>query len=110
MLLRLLLTLMLAMVAVPAAAAMPCHDSAAADTMTAAMAAGAMTGRHHRPAPMPDPATAAHFCVGCVPPSSLVGARLAAPALIPAAPPAARVARLDLGGGDPPSLPPPRRG
>jgi len=100
MLLRLLLTMMLALVAIPAPAAMPCHDTATATTMP-------MTG-HHMPAPAPDKAQPPHLCAGCVPPSAMRGARIAAPASLPAARPVARIAHLDLGGNDPPSVPPPR--
>ncbi len=100
MLLRLLLTVLLALVAVPAPAAMPCHDATTAS-------ARPMTGRH-LPAPIHDQAQSPHFCTGCIPPTAMLGVRIAAPALLLSAPPLARVARLDLGGDDPPSLPPPR--
>jgi hypothetical protein len=101
MLLRLLLTLLLSIVAIPASAAMPCHD---AGSTTVAMT---MPG-HHSPAPVRDDMPAAHFCTGCVPPSAMLATRIMPPALLPAVPPIARVAQLDLGGSDPPSLPPPR--
>jgi hypothetical protein len=60
---RLILALLLACLALPATAAMPCHDDAA-------MPAMAMT--HHAPASSghQDQAVAAHICIGCVPPSS----------------------------------------
>jgi len=102
MLLRLLLTVMLALVAVPAPAVMPCHDTATATRMP-------MAG-HSMPAPAPDTTQPPHFCTGCVPPSAMLGARVIVPAPRPAAPPVARIARLDLSGNDPPSLPPPRQG
>jgi hypothetical protein len=100
MLLRLLLTVMLALVAIPAPAAMPCHDTGAAMTMN-------MPGQP-APAPAPDKGQPPHFCTGCVPPSAMMGTRVSPPVLLPGAPPVARIAQLDLGGNDPPSLPPPR--
>jgi len=60
---RLILALLLACLALPATAAMPCHDDAAMPTM--AMEHHAPAGSDHR-----DSAVAAHVCIGCVPPSS----------------------------------------
>lgn len=53
---------------------------------------------------------ASHACVGCVPPSDLLAARIEPPLPAPAAAPTVRVAALNLGGALPPDLPPPRRG
>jgi len=106
MLIRLLLTLMLAMAGIPAAA-MPCHDAAPVE---APMAGHSMTHSMPLPdhAPSRDAAPTGHFCVGCIPPVALLGARVEAPPAMPAAAPVARTLRLDPGRGDPPSLPPPR--
>jgi len=60
---RLILALLLACLALPATAAMPCHDDAAMPAM--AMEHHAPAGSDHR-----DSAVAAHVCIGCVPPSS----------------------------------------
>jgi hypothetical protein len=100
MLHRLIFSLLLACLALPATTTMPCHDGGAEAAMTM------QTGkRHHH-----DPAMAAHACIGCVPPSSWRTAPdLAPPLMIPAAPPVAVLARLDLGRAMPPATPPPRR-
>jgi hypothetical protein len=60
---RLILALLLVCLALPATAAMPCHDGGAMP---------AMAMEHHAPASggHPDKAVAAHVCIGCVPPSS----------------------------------------
>jgi hypothetical protein len=60
---RLIFALLLACLALPATAAMPCHDDAAMPAMT--MEHHTPTNGDHR-----DPAVAAHVCIGCVPPSS----------------------------------------
>lgn len=97
MVVRLLLALILAAFALPAAA-MPCHDAPMAGM--AAMA-------HHPDSPR-DKALPVHACIGCVPPSSwrsgAVPPRLAAPATIRAA----RIATLDLAPVAPPATPPPK--
>src|SRR3546814_4681468 len=66
MIARLLLVLLLAGLALPATAAMPCHDAAPPPM-------AGMT--HHAPAisdapTAPAKAMPAHLCIGCVPPSS----------------------------------------
>jgi hypothetical protein len=97
---RLLFSLLLVCLALPAMAAMPCHDGRAAATMV--MPAGAAS-RH-------GPAMAAHICIGCMPPSSWRTAPdLAPPPIVSEAPPVAVLARLDLGRPAPPATPPPRR-
>lgn len=103
MLARLLLVLLLAAFSLPAAAA-ACHDMPVAGTQ-----AMAMTGDHHS-APAPESPMASHACVGCVPPSDLLAARIEPPLPAPAPAPAMRVTLLDLSGALPPDLPPPRRG
>jgi len=60
---RLILALLLVCLALPATAAMPCHDDAAMPAM--AMEHHAPVSSDHR-----DQAVAAHVCIGCVPPSS----------------------------------------
>ena len=100
MLRRLLFSLLLACLALPATAAMPCHDGGADTAMV--MPAGAAS--HH------GPAMAAHICIGCVPPSSWRTAPdFAPPLIVSEAPPVAVLARLDLGRAAPPATPPPRR-
>lgn len=107
MLLRLLLAVMLMLGGVAADAASPsCHDMPA-------MSGQAMAAR-----PMPGAAPGVpvrgtlptHDCIGCVPPSALLPARIAEPIPPIAIPPLASVVRLDLGRSIPPSLPPPRIG
>lgn len=101
MLARLILALLLAAFAIPAAASVPaCHDAPMA--MTAGHAMPAMpAGADHK-------AIAAHVCIGCIPPSDWIGGRLADRLRPDDATPIARVARLDAGAGWPPALPPPR--
>jgi hypothetical protein len=98
---RLIFALLLACLALPATAAMPCHDDAAMPAM--AMTNHAPASSDHR-----DQAVAAHVCIGCVPPSSW--------RRVPQAPfvPAARVvlawapAPLALHSASRPATPPPR--
>lgn len=98
MLRRLLFSLLLACLALPATAAMPCHDGGTA----AMMMPDGPVPHHHK--------AAAHICIGCVPPSSWRTALdLAPPLMISEAPPVAVLARLDLGRAAPPATPPPRR-
>ncbi len=94
MIVRLLLALLLASFALPAAAAGPvCHEAP-------------VTGMTHHEAP--EKHAPAHVCVGCVPLADWLGARVA-PRILPAArQPDVRVVRLDLGGAVAPALPPPR--
>lgn len=102
MLARLILALLLAAFATPAAVAAPaCHGETPAVTTHHA---------DHRPAPAPQENEAtAHMCIGCVPLADWLGARVAAPT-IPAGPmPAIRAERMDLGQASAPALPPPRR-
>jgi len=97
MLLRLLLALLVASFALPAAAAAPvCHEETR------------MVGMHHD-APAPVEKTAAHVCVGCAPLADWAAARVGE-LVVPSAPTEATPARrLDLGGAVAPALPPPRR-
>jgi hypothetical protein len=97
MLARLILAVLLAALALPATAAMPCHDD------TPVM--GEMV--HHAPA-SPDRAIPAHICIGCVPPSSWRAARFETPALIPVAPVPGPLAVLAAGTARAPDPPPPR--
>lgn len=99
MLVRLLLTLLLALFAAPAMAT-DCHGAKAAHHE--------MPSGHDAPAPS-DEALAPHACVGCIPPSDWLGARLDTPPLAPSADPVASVTALRLGQAPPPALPPPRR-
>jgi hypothetical protein len=102
MLLRLILAVMLMLGGVAADAASPCCD-------VPAMSGHSMAGQP-MPGKAPAKALPAHNCIGCVPPSNMVPARIAEPISPIAIPPVAGVARLDLGRSIPPSLPPPRIG
>lgn len=94
MLVRLLLALLLASFAVPAAAAGPaCHEAP-------------MAGMAHHGAP--EKQAPAHVCVGCAPLADWLGARMTLRILPAAREPDARVVHLDLGGTIAPALPPPR--
>ncbi|TPG39644.1 hypothetical protein EAH79_13105 [Sphingomonas koreensis] len=97
MIVRLLLGLLLACLALPATAAMPCHDGGAAMAMPMPAAS------HHG-----DKAAAPHLCVGCVPPSSWRGAVVSAPLAPAALPPAHTLGRFTVGRSAPPATPPPR--
>jgi hypothetical protein len=98
---RLILALLLACVALPATAAMPCHDDAVMPAMVMEHRAPA-SGEHR------DQAVAAHVCIGCVPPSSWRRAPQAA--IVPVAPVIAdwAPAPLALHTASPPATPPPR--
>ena len=78
MLARLFLALLLALFATPASAA-ECHDA-----RPAAPHAMPMAGEHQRDMAAP------HACVGCIPPSDWLAARVSGPALVPVARPIAR--------------------
>lgn len=94
---RLLLALLLATFAVPAAAAVPaCHDVPAA---TAVM--------HHGAPAVPEKATA-HLCIGCVPIADWLVERVSERLPVAAPRPMPRIERLDVGESGPPALPPPR--
>jgi hypothetical protein len=68
--LRLLVSLLALLLALPASAVPACHETSAAVTAT-------MQHHEHRPAA---PATAAaHDCLGCVPPLDLAGGVVASP-------------------------------
>ena len=97
MLARLILAVLLTALALPATAAMPCHDDAP------------MIGEmmHHAPA-VPDRAVPAHICIGCVPPSSWRTAPIDTPFLLPAAPEFQALAGLVAGPAHAPDPPPPR--
>src|SRR5690242_19278241 len=97
---RLILALLLLCVALPATAAMPCHD----DAMPAAMTMS------HRPGLVghQDKAMTAHVCIGCVPPSSWRSAEVAPAPLAQAAAPIAQLSSLLIGERSKPKTPPPR--
>jgi hypothetical protein len=98
----LMLMLMLMLGGVAADAASPCCD-------TPKMSSQSMAG-HSMPGEAPAKALPAHNCIGCVPPSDMLPARIAEPIPPIAIPPVAGVLRLNLGRSIPPSLPPPRIG
>jgi hypothetical protein len=97
---RLILALLLLCVALPATAAMPCHD----DAMPAAMAMPHQSGT----ADHQDKATMAHVCIGCVPPSSWRGADFDSPPLAQGSSPIAKPSSLLVGEPSKPRTPPPR--
>ncbi|HVI98899.1 MAG TPA: hypothetical protein VM657_07530 [Sphingomonas sp.] len=95
---RLILALLLACLALPATATMPCHDDAPAP----------MAGMTHHAPDAPDAAMPAHLCIGCVPPSSWRVGTITAP-LLPAMPLAGRPFRASVAGPPlTPEPPPPR--
>ena len=103
MLSRLILLLLLACLALPAMASVPCHDG------SAEMAGMAMP--HEVPAPTPEPerkAIPVHACMGCIPPASLMRAVMAAPMAAGDLRLVSRSARFDAGPAAPPATPPPR--
>ena len=104
MLLRLILAILIAALAMPAMAKSGCHDDLPA---TVAM------NHHAMSMPMPmskqDGTTAEHVCAGCIPPSTWRGGVITRAVPPRATPPVARIARLDLAPSAPPATPPPRR-
>lgn len=98
---RLLLTLLLAAFAVPVASPAACHDAATSGAKTR----HAMVMLPHE---QPAKAIPVHGCIGCIPPTDWLAARIAAPSLTPAVAPSTVTARLNLRGGIPPALRPPR--
>lgn len=101
MLARLILALLLAAFAVPAAAPAACHDTAKVAHASHAMPMPA-TGHSDQKATPP------HGCIGCVPPSNWTAVRVAE--VMPAATPplVARARVLTLGAAPTPDTPPPR--
>ena len=97
---RLILALLLLCVALPATAAMPCHDGAMPAAMV--MTHQSSTGDRH------DNALTAHVCIGCVPPSSWRSAEVASPPLVRAVEPISGLSSLRLGERSKPKTPPPR--
>jgi len=104
MLLRLILSLLLAAVALPGSvlAMAPCHDAPAMMAMPAHHAAP--TAPTHR-----EDAAGVHICLGCIPPASLAPRLVLHPAMLGDAPLISHVARFDTGDAPTPATPPPRR-
>jgi hypothetical protein len=104
MLLRLILGLLMAVLAMPAMAHSGCHDG---------MPMAGAVPHHAMSMPMPmskhDGAAAEHACAGCIPPSTWRSGMIVRAVLPPAMPLAARIATLDLAPSAPPATPPPRR-
>ncbi len=106
MIARLILALLLAAFAVPAAAPAACHD-ASTPTRHAMMTMAVDTP--HPSDTMPDrKAVPLHGCIGCIPPSNWIGARVAAVAPADAPVLVERAAVLDIGLIAAPVPPPPR--
>jgi hypothetical protein len=102
MLLRLILGLLMAALALPAMAHSGCHDD-----MPMAMASA------HRGMPMPiskhDGTATEHLCAGCIPPSTWRSGVPGRARLATIVPLVASTYRLDLATSVPPATPPPRR-
>ena len=116
MLARLILALLLAAFAFPAVAPAACHDASASRGHGVVTEMAAMGGMHeaissHRPDhEAPDrKATPLHGCIGCVPPSNWIAARVLGVALREPVMVTERAAVLDLGAGVAPALRPPRK-
>jgi hypothetical protein len=105
MIARLILSLLLAALTLPAMAAASCHEAPATE----------MAASHHG-MPMPvtpvpghdDKAVVAHACIGCIPPSTLKSGAAAAPMMRSAQIRLARSATFDPGKAPAPDTPPPR--
>jgi hypothetical protein len=102
MLLRLLLGILIAALAMPAMAKSGCHDDVP-------MAVGSSHHAMSMPMSKHDGTAAEHVCAGCIPPSTWRSAMITHAALPPAMPSPARVTALDLAPSAPPATPPPRR-
>jgi hypothetical protein len=103
MLMRLILGLLIAALAMPAMAKSGCHDD---------MPATIAMSRHAMSMPMPtgkhDGTAAEHVCAGCIPPSTWRSGVIAHAVLPPAMQPMVRIATPDLAPSAPPATPPPR--
>jgi len=102
MLLRLLLGILIATLAMPAMAQGGCHDDM---PMAAAPSHHAMS----MPISKHDGAPAEHLCTGCIPPSTWRSGVIPHEPLPVATPSPARIVTLDLAPRAPPATPPPRR-
>ena len=104
MLLRLILGMLIAALAMPAMAKSGCHDD---------MPAAVAISDHAMSIPMPmskhDGTAAEHVCAGCIPPSTWRSGLIAHAALPAVMPSITRIATLDLAASAPPATPPPRR-
>ena len=104
MLLRLILGLLIAALAMPAMAKSGCHDD---------VPAAVAMSHHAMSTPMPmskhDGTAAEHVCAGCIPPSTWRSGVIARAVLPTTMPLATRIATLDLAPSAPPATPPPRR-
>ena len=106
MLLRLILGMRIAALAMPAMAKSGCHDD---------MPAAVAISDHAMSMPMPMPMSkhdgtaAEHVCAGCIPPSTWRSGAIVRAALPPAMPSVVWIATLDLAPPAPPATPPPRR-
>lgn len=113
MLARLILALLLAVFAVPAVAPAACHESRGEHAATMDMPGGMSMvmpkpGKTGDAVPDQGPIPA-HGCIGCVPPSSWTGTRIAGVMPREGADLVERAAVLDLGADVAPRLRPPRK-
>jgi hypothetical protein len=105
MIARLILSLLLAALTLPAMAAASCHEAPATE----------MAASHHGMpmpvAPVPghdDKAVVGHACIGCIPPSTLKSGATDAPLTTSAEIRIAHAATFDPGKAPAPDTPPPR--
>lgn len=97
---RLILTILSLLMALPAAAMPACHEAApVAATM-------AHHGEHHVPAP--EAPIASHDCIGCIPPCDWAGRSVSEPLLPVALAPSTIPASMHETGSPKPTTPPPR--
>jgi len=102
MLLRLILGVLIAALAMPAMAQSGCHDDMPAAVMSAHHAMSTPMSKH-------DGTATEHVCAGCIPPSTWRAGVITRAVLSSALSPGMRIATLDLAPSAPPATPPPRR-
>lgn len=102
MLLRLIIGILIAALAMPAMAKSGCHDD---------MPTAVAVSHHSMPMPLSkhDGTAAEHVCAGCIPPSTWRSGVIARAVLPPTTPHVERITTLDLATPMPPATPPPRR-
>jgi hypothetical protein len=101
MLTRLILSLLLAALALPAMAASPCHDAPASMAMAPHHSMPAMPGHE-------DKVIMVHSCIGCVPPSSIEPRTISHPVIPDDIVRSEAIAPFDAATPAAPATPPPR--